>query len=63
MLRWRRNRATRPSSSDAVATILGSIAAACECEVDGNVPVTPGDVRSKIDAVERQANYSDQNKP
>ena len=51
------------TGSDAVATILGSMAAACECELDGNVPVTPADVRRKIDAVERQANYSDHNKP
>jgi rfaE bifunctional protein kinase chain/domain len=45
------------SGSDAIATILGSMAAACECEVDGNVPITPQDVRAKIDAVEDQANY------
>ena len=44
--------------SDTVATILGSMAAACECECDGNVPVTPDDVRRKIDTVERQANYA-----
>ena len=44
--------------SDTIATILGSMAAACECECDGNVPVTPGDVRRKIDMVERQANYA-----
>jgi hypothetical protein len=35
------------------------MAAACECELDGNIPVTPADVRAKIDAVERQANYDD----
>ena len=46
------------TGSDAVATILGSMAAACECECDGNIPITPDDVRRKIDAVERQANYS-----
>lgn len=51
------------TGSDAVATILGSIAAACECEVDGNIPVTPDDVRRKIDALERQANYNDPRKP
>lgn len=45
------------TGSDTVATILGSMAAACECERDGNVPITPGDVLKKIDAVERQANY------
>jgi sugar/nucleoside kinase (ribokinase family) len=38
----------------AIATILGTMAAAVECECDGNLPVTPGDLRSKIDAVERQ---------
>jgi rfaE bifunctional protein kinase chain/domain len=43
--------------TDTIATVLGSMAAACECECDGNVPVTPQDVRRKIDAVERQANY------
>ncbi len=46
------------TGSDAVATILGSMAAACECEYDGNIPITPDDVRRKIDMVERQANYS-----
>ena len=43
--------------SDAVASILGSFAAARECEVEGNVPVGPADVLSKIEAVERQANF------
>jgi rfaE bifunctional protein kinase chain/domain len=47
------------TGSDAIATILGSMAAACECEVDGNIPITPQDVGRKIDAVERQANYND----
>lgn len=46
------------TGSDAIATILGSMAAACECEYDGNVPVRPDDVRRKIDEVERQANYA-----
>jgi bifunctional ADP-heptose synthase (sugar kinase/adenylyltransferase) len=38
----------------AVATILGTMAAAVECECDGNVPVTADDLRAKIEAVERQ---------
>jgi len=43
---------------DAVtATILGSLAAAVECEQDGNVPVTPKDVLAKIDMVEQQATF------
>jgi bifunctional ADP-heptose synthase (sugar kinase/adenylyltransferase) len=37
-----------------IATILGSMAAAVECECDGNVPVTADDLRLKIDALERQ---------
>jgi bifunctional ADP-heptose synthase (sugar kinase/adenylyltransferase) len=47
------------TGSDAIATVLGSMAAACECEIDGNVPVTPDDVRGKIDAVDQQASYGD----
>ena len=37
-----------------IATILGSMAAAVECECDGNIPVTADDLRSKIDVIERQ---------
>jgi sugar/nucleoside kinase (ribokinase family) len=37
-----------------IATILGTMAAAVECEVDGNIPVTAEDLRSKIDLIERQ---------
>jgi rfaE bifunctional protein kinase chain/domain len=50
------------TGSDAIATILGSMAAACECEVDGNIPVTPQDVRDKIGAVEREATYNENGK-
>jgi cytidyltransferase-like protein len=46
----------RPDES--IATILGAIAAACECEFDGNIPITPIHVRAKIDKVEAQLNYS-----
>jgi cytidyltransferase-like protein len=41
--------------NEAVATILGSMAAACECECEGNVPVLPEAVHQKIDAVEEVA--------
>jgi bifunctional ADP-heptose synthase (sugar kinase/adenylyltransferase) len=47
------------TGSDAVATVLGSVAAACECELDGNIPVTPANVLGKIDDIERHANYND----
>ena len=41
-----------------VASILGSFAAAVECEYDGNVPVTPDRVRDKARAVEKQINFA-----
>jgi rfaE bifunctional protein kinase chain/domain len=40
--------------NEAEATILGTIAAACECEKDGNIPVTPALVLGKIAAIEKQ---------
>jgi cytidyltransferase-like protein len=46
------------SGSAIEATILGSIAAGCECELDGNIPVGSGDILARIDSIERQANYS-----
>jgi rfaE bifunctional protein nucleotidyltransferase chain/domain len=46
----------RPDES--IATILGAIAAACECEFDGNIPITPNDVRAKIDKVEAKLNFN-----
>jgi bifunctional ADP-heptose synthase (sugar kinase/adenylyltransferase) len=46
------------SKNDAVSTILGAFAAACECECDGNIPITPDNVRTKIADVERQMNFA-----
>ena len=43
--------------SEVIATILGVMAAACECEKDGNVPVNAEDVHRKLDAVEREAKF------
>lgn len=43
--------------SDAVASILGSFAAALECEVEGNLPIGPADVLRKIAAVEGRARF------
>ncbi len=45
------------SGSDVIATILGSIAAACECECEGNIPITPEHVLTKLDIIEKQAHY------
>jgi rfaE bifunctional protein kinase chain/domain len=43
--------------SEVAATILGSVAAALECEVDGNRPVSRSEVAERIDTLERRANY------
>jgi rfaE bifunctional protein kinase chain/domain len=46
------------TGNDVIAAVLGSMAAACECEYDGNLPVTPEAVLNRIDAVERSANFA-----
>jgi rfaE bifunctional protein kinase chain/domain len=45
------------SGSEVIATILGSFAAACECEHDGNIPITPLDLTAKIDAIGKRGTY------
>jgi len=45
------------SDSAAISTIIGSIAAACLCEKDGNIPITPAQVLDKIDNIEKHANF------
>ena len=40
------------TGNEVIASVLGSFAAAIECERDGNIPVSRDDVREKIDAVE-----------
>ena len=42
---------------EVVAAIIGSMAAACECEFDGNIPIKPSDVLSRINKVANAANY------
>jgi bifunctional ADP-heptose synthase (sugar kinase/adenylyltransferase) len=44
-------------NSEVAATILGSIAAALECEIDGNLPVSRADLAERIDTIEKRANY------
>lgn len=47
------------TTRDPVAsTIIGVMAAACECERDGNIPIAVDDVRRKLDAVERQTAFA-----
>ncbi|MFM2129182.1 MAG: hypothetical protein RL477_728 [Pseudomonadota bacterium] len=40
-----------------IASVLGSMAAAIECEYDGNIPVESEDVAKKLDRYQRLANY------
>jgi rfaE bifunctional protein kinase chain/domain len=43
--------------SEVAATILGSVAAALECEIDGNLPVSRSAIAHRLDALEKHANY------
>ena len=45
------------SGSIVQACILGAIAAACECEYDGNIPIEPKHVLEKLRQVEQLATY------
>jgi rfaE bifunctional protein kinase chain/domain len=45
------------SKCEFTATIIGTLAAACECEKDGNIPINVDDVRHKLDAVERESKF------
>jgi rfaE bifunctional protein kinase chain/domain len=45
------------SKCEYTATIIGTIAAACECEKDGNVPINIEDVHRKLDALERETKF------
>ena len=46
------------SNSLVAATIIGSIAAACECEIDGNEPINSSLVLKKMSEIEKQLNFS-----
>jgi len=46
------------TKNEVIASVLGSLAAAVECEHDGNIPVRTEDVLRKLDQVERMINYA-----
>ena len=46
------------TKNSVIASILGSIAAACSCEREGNNPVSPEEVLKRLDAVEKQVKYA-----
>lgn len=43
----------KKTSSLPLACLAGSLAAACECEIDGNIPITPEDILKKLDSVKK----------
>jgi sugar/nucleoside kinase (ribokinase family) len=46
------------TGSAVMAAILGSLAAACECEHDGNIPIRAEEVLARIDRVEKEVNFT-----
>jgi len=43
------------SGNPIISSIIGNLAAACECEQDGNNPVTPTEIKNKLDAIQKIA--------
>lgn len=50
--------ALKATGDPVIASILGAMAAAVECEIDGNIPVRPEMVLKKIETYERRANFT-----
>lgn len=49
--------AQKATGNDILASVLGALAAAVECEHEGNIPVSPDDVNAKIDQFEGKVHY------
>ena len=49
----------KSTGSIVAAGIIGSIAAACECEIDGNKPINVDKVLQKIDTIEKKLSTID----
>ena len=49
--------AMKATGNEVIASILGSLAAGVECEKNGNIPVSPEDVRRKLKDIDSHANY------
>jgi len=45
--------------NEVIAAILGTIAAAIECEIEGNIPVTLEDLRQRLNEIKRSSLYKD----
>ncbi len=40
-----------------ISSIIGSLAAACECEIDGNMPIKPSDIIEKINSISQKIKF------
>ncbi|WP_244432021.1 PfkB family carbohydrate kinase [Rhodopseudomonas sp. B29] len=45
------------TGNDAIAGVLGAIAAACECEVDGNAPVSAEAMHQRLDLIAKHLDF------
>ena len=45
------------TNNEVIATIIGSIAAACECENEGNIDIKPEQIIDKINSIENSSSY------
>jgi cytidyltransferase-like protein len=45
------------TGNSVISAILGSLAAACECECDGNIPITREVMHKKIERIENRVKY------
>ena len=45
------------TKSPVIASIIGSIAAACECEKDGNIPIKIEEIIDKIETLEKESQF------
>ena len=48
----------KATNSLVLSSIIGSIAAACECEIDGNKPIKMESVLQKIEAIEKKVTFN-----
>ena len=41
------------NKSKLISSLIGVLAASCECEKDGNIPISKDDILQKIDEIEK----------
>ena len=46
------------TGSEVITSIIGSIAAACECEIDGNVPIKIERITQKLSSIQKKIEFN-----